>query len=286
MMWAMALTSVVLVPLAGVIGSPSTTESAHSVMWTNRAFVTMGILATAFIIDKRQQADHELREAIRARDIYLMTLAHELRNPLATLRNSLAVMQRTGVNAPGSLLEIMDRQATSLVRLVDDLLEVSRIKGGKIDLRPELVDLSQIVRSAVEANKPSIEQAGQSVLFTTEPETPTIQADPVRLSQVFTNLLDKASKFTPAGGCIDVSIKHQGDYLVTTVRDDGRGISPEALPTIFELFKQAEDSICPSGLGIGLALVKQIVELHHGFIETRSDGVDKGSEFIISLPVA
>ncbi len=195
-------------------------------------------------------------------------------------------MRRTGVNVPGNLLEIMDRQANHLVRLVDDLLELSRIREGQIHIRPERVDLSQILQSALEAAKPSVEQADQSLVFNTEPETPTIQADPVRITQVFTNLFHNASKFTPAGGRIDVSMKRQGDYLVTTVRDDGRGISPEALPTIFELFRQAEDSsMHPTGL-VGLALVKKIVELHHGTVEARSDGVDKGSEFVVSLPIA
>jgi signal transduction histidine kinase len=282
-MWLMALASVALALLAAAIGPPPTTVGLHSVMWLNRALVCMSILAATFVIDRQQRTDRQLREAIRAREIFLMTLAHELRNPLSTLHNGLAVMLRTGVNAPGNLLEIMNRQASHLVRLVGDLLDVSRIRGGKIQLHPEQVDLSQIMRTALEGNKPSIERARQSVTFTTQPDTPTIQADPVRMAQVFVNLLDNASKFTPAGGAIAVSIKRQGDCLVTSVRDNGRGISPEDLPTIFELFKQAEGG--PTGLGIGLALAKQSVELHDGTVEARSDGVDKGSEFIVRLPI-
>jgi signal transduction histidine kinase len=281
-MWAMAIVSVAFALLAGTIGPPPTTGGLYSVMWGNRALVCMSILAVTFVIDRQQQTDQQLREAIRAREIFLMTLAHELRNPLSTLHNGLAVMLRTGVKAPGNLLDIMDRQANHLVRLVGDLLEVSRIRGGKIQLRLERVDLSQIMQTVLDGNKPSMELAGQNVTFTTEPDMPTVEVDPVRMAQVFANLLDSASKFTPAGGSIDVFIKTLGDWVVVSVRDNGRGVPPEALPTIFELFGQAE--ACPPGLGIGLTLVKQIVELHHGTIEARSDGVDKGSEFVVSLP--
>jgi signal transduction histidine kinase len=277
--WVMSLASVAFTLFAPVIGYP-TLGAPQWIMWSNRLMVSATIIIVAYFLDKRQQAESESS----SKDVFLATLAHELRNPLAPLTNGIAVLQRMEVH-PRNLIDMMDRQVEHLVRLVDDLLDLSRIKGGKIRLRRMLTDLPQVMQTAVEACNPAIERAGQRLTVSVEPDTPAIKVDPVRIAQAFTNLLDNASKFTPEGGCIDVSIKRQGDWVVTSVRDNGRGISPEALPKIFELFMQGEGATPLMGLGIGLALVKEIVELHRGTVVARSDGLDKGSEITLSLPL-
>jgi signal transduction histidine kinase len=279
-LWIMALTSVALTLFAPVIGNP-TLGAPQWIMWSNRLIVSVCILVVTYFCDQQQQAENRSR----AKEVFLATLAHELRNPLAPLANGVAILQTSNVNAPRNLIEMMDRQVKHLVRLVDDLLDLSRIKGGKIRLRPKLTDLHEVMQTAVEACNHLIERAGQRLTVSVEPDTPTIEVDPDRIAQAFTNLLDNASKFTPAGGRIDVSIKPQGDWVVASVRDNGRGISPDALPHIFELFTQGEGETPGKGLGIGLALVKEIVELHHGAVTAYSEGLGKGSEITISLPL-
>ena len=230
----------------------------------------------------------DLSEADHRKDEFLATLAHELRNPLAPIRNGLQIMkmaddQRT-VDESRSLME---RQVTHMVRLIDDLMDVSRITRNKLELRRERVDLAVIVRNAVETSRPLIEAAGHE-LAVTLPERPIlVDADVTRLSQVFSNLLNNAAKYTEPGGKIALIAERQGGRVVVTVRDNGVGIPPEVLPGLFVMFTQVDRSLERSqgGLGIGLSLVKTLVEMHGGSVEGRSAGQGLGSEFVVRLPV-
>jgi signal transduction histidine kinase/DNA-binding response OmpR family regulator len=230
-----------------------------------------------------------IQEADRHKDEFLATLAHELRNPLAPIRNSLHMLHladaRTDV---GKLHETMERQVNHMVRLVDDLLEVSRITRGKIDLRKEVVDLASVVRSAVETSKPYLD-AAKHVLTVSIPEEPIyLEADSVRLAQVISNLLNNAAKYTDAGGQIHLSAERVGDAVRVVLRDNGVGIPAEMLPKVFNIFTQIDRTLGRSqgGLGIGLTIVKRLVEMHAGRVEVFSDGEGRGSEFVVTLPLA
>jgi signal transduction histidine kinase/ActR/RegA family two-component response regulator len=229
-----------------------------------------------------------LRAADRRKDEFLAMLAHELRNPLAPVRNALRIMQMP--NAPPNVLaqarELTERQIGQMSRLVDDLLEVSRVSRGKIELKKETVDLAAVLTRAVEAALPAVNARRHELKLALPRHAVLLDADPARLEQVFVNLLTNAAKFTPHGGRIEVTAEHEGDRAVVRVRDTGVGIAADLLPRIFELFVQAEQGSdrTEGGLGIGLTLVKSLVELHGGSIVARSAGPDQGSEFHISLP--
>jgi signal transduction histidine kinase len=234
----------------------------------------------------------QLREAHRRKDEFLATLAHELRNPLAPIRNALELLRRADGNDNGhetgqQARSMMERQVQRMVRLIDDLLEISRISRGKVQLRKERVELAAVVQSAAEAARPCIEAQGHELTVTLPPEPVYLDADPTRLEQVFANLLDNAAKYTEKGGHVWLTAERQGDEVVVSVRDTGIGIPAEHLPRIFEMFSQVASALERShgGLGIGLALVKGLVEMHGGFVEARSGGVGKGSEFTVTLPV-
>lgn len=243
-----------------------------------------------FDVTAAKQAEQALRDADRRKDEFLATLAHELRNPLAPIRNGLHILQMAGSDASdyGDLINMMERQVSHMVRLVDDLLEVSRITRGKIDLRKEKVELSTIIRSAVETAAPAIEAAGHHLDVSVPTEKVMIEADPVRLAQVLANLLNNAAKYTEDGGQIWLTAKQEADHVNLSVRDNGHGIPDEMLPKVFELFTQIDRTLGRSqgGLGIGLALVKNLVDLHGGKVEVRSDGPGCGSEFIVRLPLS
>ena len=229
-----------------------------------------------------------LTEADRRKDEFLATLAHELRNPLAPIRNGLDIL-RTSPTAPNAeeIRDVMDRQLSHLVRLVDDLLDVSRVSQGKIDLRKARVALSDVIKTAVDASNPLI-IAGRHELKLDMPEAPVwLDADLMRLSQVVSNLLNNAAKYTPEGGTIVLSTRREGEEAVVTVSDNGVGIPSDMLPRVFDLFTQVRDNLDRSrgGLGIGLALVKQLVEMHGGSITAESAGPGKGSAFRLRLPV-
>ena len=241
-------------------------------------------------ITQRKQSEQALREADRRKDEFLATLAHELRNPLAPIRNALELAHRSAVGIPE--LEhahgLMTRQLARLVRLVDDLLDISRITSGKIQLRPERVNLAAIVQSAVEGSRAAIDAQAQE-LTVILPEKPIfLQADPVRLAQVLSNLLNNAVKYTESGGHIWLTVEQQDHEAVISVRDTGIGIEPDQLPRVFEMFSQATPALERSqgGLGIGLALVKGLVGLHGGSVEAHSKGSGLGSEFIVRLPIS
>ncbi|MFZ6184173.1 PAS domain S-box protein [Nannocystis pusilla] len=231
-----------------------------------------------------------LRQADRRKDEFLATLAHELRNPLAPLRNGLAILRRAGFDEEMAerAREMMERQLGQMVHLIDDLLDVSRISRGKIELRKDRVALGQVLQSAIETVQPLIERHRHELTVESPPEPVFVEADAVRLAQVFANLLGNAAKFTPPGGHICLTIERRAGGVAVRVKDDGIGIEPEMLPRVFDLFAQVTDTYERSqgGLGIGLSLVKQLVEMHGGTVEARSGGLDMGSEFTVCLPIA
>lgn len=230
-----------------------------------------------------------LREADRRKDEFLATLAHELRNPLAPIRNALQIMQLT--TDPATLERVRDlieRQVGHMVRLVDDLMEVSRITRGKVTLQLLRIDIRLVVNAALETSRPLID-AGNHQLSLTLPSRPIyIDGDLTRLAQVLANLLNNAAKYTPPNGRISVTVDQKRGQAVIRVKDNGVGIAPEMLPRIFELFTQVDQSLERSqgGLGIGLALVRKLVEMHGGAVEGYSEGVGLGSEFTVRLPLS
>jgi PAS domain S-box-containing protein len=241
------------------------------------------------IDDELRQMAADLAEADRRKDEFLATLAHELRNPLAPLRNGLEVLKR-GVDdgaAGENVRAMMERQLAQLVQLVDDLLDLSRISHGKIELRRQRVALSDVVQRAVETSRPLIEQRRHALDVTLPPRPLHVEADPTRLAQVFSNLLNNAARYTEPGGRISLAAQRVGGHAVVSVRDTGVGIPQEMLPKLFEMFSQFGSPLDRSqgGLGIGLSLVKRLVELHGGSVGARSDGPGKGSEFVVRLPL-
>jgi two-component system, sensor histidine kinase len=229
-----------------------------------------------------------LRLADRKKDEFLATLAHELRNPLVPIRNGIYVLQRSGGDGPSAahnpkLISLMERQVDHLVRLVDDLLEISRITTGKITLKRERVDLALVISRAVEISDPLIRSQQHQLRLDLGERPLVVDGDPVRLAQVFANLLNNAAKYTPRGGQIRVSSKADGRQALVEVSDNGIGVANEMLGGVFELFSQCNGD--QGGLGIGLALVRNLVEMHGGNVEARSGGVGQGSDFIVSLPL-
>jgi PAS domain S-box-containing protein len=230
----------------------------------------------------------ELREADRRKDEFLATLAHELRNPLAPIRNGLEVMRLAGSNSDTGLSAryMMERQLNQMIRLVDDLLDMSRITRNKLNLKRQTVQLSAVIQSAVETSRPLIEEAGHDFSIQI-PSTPIyLDADLTRLAQVFSNLINNSVKYTERGGSITLTAELAGDEVVVRVRDNGVGIPAEALPLIFQMFSQVDRhlELSRGGLGIGLTLVRQLVEMHGGTVEAHSDGLGCGSEFTVRLP--
>lgn len=238
--------------------------------------------------DSRQYAA-ALKEADQRKDEFLATLAHELRNPLAPLSNSLSLL--SSGRAPPAMrdeaLALMDRQVKQMVRLVDDLMDVARITRGKIVLKKQRVDLSDVLRSAIEISQPLIEEFDHR-LVTEFPERPVwFQADMTRLAQIFSNLLNNAAKYSEPGREIRFSAEVADGFATIRVRDQGIGMAPETMARIFDMFAQADQSLERSygGLGVGLTLVKALVEMHGGTISAKSDGIGEGSEFAVRLPL-
>ncbi len=246
------------------------------------------LLAVEDVSALRERAD-ELAEASRHKDEFLATLAHELRNPLAPIRNAVQYLGTDGVQGPGvkTARDVIARQVAVMVRLVDDLLDVARISRDKLEIVKQRVTLAAVVAAAVESSRPLIEQCGHDLVVALPPEPLDLDADPVRLAQVFTNLLNNAAKYTNRGGHIRLTAEREGSDAVVTVRDDGVGIPADMLARVFEMFTQVERSLERSqgGLGIGLTLVRRLVDLHDGSIEVRSDGPGRGSEFVVRLPL-
>lgn len=238
---------------------------------------------------QREAMERTLRENDRRKDEFLATLAHELRNPLAPLRNGLQVM-KLGKSDPETIAEVremMERQLAHMVRLIDDLLDLSRISRGKVELKTSRVELMKVVQQAIETSRPAIESGQHQLIMHVAPERVDVDGDFARLSQVFANLLNNAAKYTDAGGHITLSVERQASEAVVAIRDTGIGIPTAMLPRVFEMFTQIDQSLEKSqgGLGIGLSLVKFLVEMHGGNVEARSDGVGQGSEFLVRLPI-
>jgi signal transduction histidine kinase/ActR/RegA family two-component response regulator len=238
----------------------------------------------------RHEAERALRAADQRKDEFLATLAHELRNPLAPLRNALEILSRSESDPVASrrAREIMDRQLKHMVRLVDDLLDVSRITTGKFTLQKQRVQLSAIVDGALDVVRPTLE--GRRIQFSVSiPQEPVyLEADPTRLSQALLNLLHNAAKFTEPGGSVSLDADVAPGTVTIAVTDDGMGIPPELLPQVFHMFAQLDHSLdrAHAGLGVGLSLAKRFVELHGGTLEAESGGVGKGCRFLIRLPTA
>lgn len=229
----------------------------------------------------------ELREADRRKDEFLATLAHELRNPLAPLKTSLEIMRMQGASEAESVREIMQRQVNHLCRLVDDLLEISRITTGTFELRREPVELKTVVQNAIETSDPLIKAARHTLNVSMPGEELWVYGDPVRLSQIVANLLNNAARYTPHGGVVTVSVRREGAVALICVKDNGIGIAGEDLWRIFEMFGRATPSNgqSDSGLGIGLTLARRLAEMHGGTVEVRSEGANRGAEFIVRLPI-
>jgi signal transduction histidine kinase len=239
-------------------------------------------------VTKQMELADKLREADRRKDEFLALLAHELRNPLAPVQNAVSLMRRKGAVDPELVWchDVIERQADQLKRLVDDLLDVSRITQGKIQLRLEPVALETVIGGAVETSAPLI-TAQRHQLRVTLPDTPVVvRGDASRLTQVVANLLNNAAKYQNEGGLIELTVRAEGDDAVITVRDRGIGLSREMLSEAFELFAQGERTPdrAQGGLGIGLSLVKKLIELHGGGVQAASDGPGQGSEFVVRLP--
>jgi len=234
-----------------------------------------------------RDANERLADADRRKDEFIAILSHELRNPLAPIRYAVPVIARERLGeAAGRAVAVIDRQVEHLARLVDDLLDVSRITRGQIELRREHVTLSAIVAAAVEAAAPALAAAGHSLETTVTEETVWLHADGPRLAQVVTNLLDNSAKYTSRGGRVVLEAVREKGEAVVRVRDNGIGIDPAALSAIFEMFRQVNITGPARGLGIGLALVKRLVEMHGGTTEASSAGPGQGAEFVVRLPVA
>ncbi|WP_166820495.1 PAS domain S-box protein [Thalassoroseus pseudoceratinae] len=239
--------------------------------------------------DNLRQVAADLSEANRRKTEFLATLGHELRNPLAPIRTGLEVM-KLSMGDPVAMEEtrsMMERQTRQMVRLIDDLLDVSRITQGKMTLQTCRVALNDVMQSAVEAARPFIDEANHELTVTMPSQTIHLSADPNRLAQVFSNLLNNATKYTPEGGCLELTAHHQDHQVCVTVKDNGIGIPMELQAGIFEMFSQIDQPLEKGyrGLGIGLTLVKRLVEMHNGRIEIRSAGADQGSEFTVRLPI-
>jgi len=248
----------------------------------------VGLATVSRDIRERKRTEEMLREADRRKDEFLAMLAHELRNPLAPIRTGLDLLQ-SGVDGPkaAKLLSTMARQVDHLVRLVDDLLDVSRFSRGLIELRKERIDLAEVVNDSIAASQSLIAAHGHVLTVSLAPEPLPLDGDPTRLAQVVTNLLNNAAKFTSPGGRIEVSTRLRDGEAELSVRDNGVGIQADKLACVFDLFTQIDGIHDPNGgLGIGLAMVRGLVEMHGGRVEAHSAGLGQGSEFTVRLPLA
>ena len=246
------------------------------------------LLGVATDITERKRAEEALQLMNRRKDEFLAMLAHELRNPLAPIRNAVQLLKMQGVTEPklAWICNVVDRQVTHMARLLDDLLDMARIMQGKIRLKLERLELSDIVNNAVETSRPLIESRNQDLLISQTAAPQWLNGDRIRLAQVLSNLLNNAAKYTGEGGKIMLSVTRDENNVVIEIKDTGIGIAPDILPQIFDLFTQADHTLAHSqgGLGIGLTLARQLVEKHGGTITAASGGVDQGSSFTVRLP--
>lgn len=263
------------------------TVLAHATPFRDQSGKVTGAVNVLVDITERRKAEDALRAADRNKNEFLAMLAHELRNPLAPLRNGLQIMRLAGNDGAvaAQAREMMERQLGHMVRLIDDLLDLSRISKGKIELRRERIELATVVHDAVESSRPVIEAAGHGLTVTLPSKPLAANADRIRLAQVVSNLLNNSAKYTPSGGRIRLTVERQGTDVVIEVADSGVGIPQDMLERVFDTFTQADRSLerCQGGLGIGLSLVRALVEMHGGTVEARSAGPGRGSEFVVRL---
>jgi PAS domain S-box-containing protein len=272
-----------------------TVEGERWVLWTNRGLLfdpdgrLLEAQSTGIDITRRKEMEQALKDSDRRKDEFLATLAHELRNPLAPIGNALEILKQAGDDPEilAKAREAIERQLSHLVRLVDDLLDVSRITRDKLELRKTRADLNSAIHHAVETCLPLARAKRQSISLDLPEEVVHLDADPVRLAQIFNNLLNNASKYTERGGKITLAAELQDAEVVVSISDSGIGMPADKLDSIFEMFSQvpASSAHASPGLGIGLTLVKRLVELHGGSIRAWSEGPGKGSEFVVRLPV-
>ena len=253
------------------------------------ATVSQDVTERRRLEDGLRQLAANLSEEGRRKNEFLATLAHELRNPLAPLSNMLEILRRTGTGqpAPPQALDTMGRQLSQLVRLVDDLLDLSRITHNRLELRKAPVELGAVIDQAVEASSPLVESMRHELRVIRSPEPIHLHGDAARLAQVFANLLNNSAKYTSPGGKIEVKTERRGQEAVVTVKDNGAGIPRDRLDSIFEMFNQVQGSLERSqgGLGIGLTLVRRLVQMHGGSVQADSSGEGKGAEFVVRLPI-
>jgi signal transduction histidine kinase/DNA-binding response OmpR family regulator len=247
-----------------------------------------GVIAVAVDVTGQVRARREVEVANRSKDEFLAMLGHELRNPLAPIVTALQLMELRGDETLRRERTIIERQVRHLTRLVDDLLDVSRITRGRIDLKRESIEVSEIVAKAIEMASPLIEQRQHNLRIDLPRHGLAVEADAIRMAQVVANLLNNAAKYTEPHGTIAVAARMEGELVVLRVRDTGIGLSPEMLPRVFDLFVQERQALdrAQGGLGLGLAIVKTLVELHGGTVEAHSEGHGRGSEFVVRLPAA
>jgi PAS domain S-box-containing protein len=251
--------------------------------------VHTGFTKVARDVTQRKHAEDALREADRRKDEFLAMLAHELRNPLAAVANAIHVLKMSNSSEHVDFAkDVVERQVRQLTRLIDDLLDVSRITTGKIRLRREFVDAAALLDQAIESARPLINERKHELIQSIDRGNLPLKADPARFEQIVLNLLTNAAKYTESGGRVWLTAKNNGEHVVISVRDNGMGIVPEKIPEMFQLFSQGERSIARSegGLGIGLTIVQKLTEMHGGTVAADSEGIGKGSEFTIRLPVA
>jgi signal transduction histidine kinase/CheY-like chemotaxis protein len=264
------------------------TVATHWIVYTADDGSPTGVAEVHNDVTELRRAEAEIRDLDRRKDLFIATLAHELRNPLAPLRNGLDFLRVTrGSSAEEEpILEIMHRQMEHIVRMVDDLLDISRLNTGRVALRRDRVTLDDVVRDAVDACRSQLDRAGHELTLALPPQPVALYADSARLVQVFVNLLGNAAKFTPVGGRISLSAALEGGFVAVRVCDAGAGIPAQDLPHIFEPFVQFDSAGTGDGLGLGLSIVRMLVEMHGGRVEAHSAGPGQGSEFIVRLPVA